>query len=73
MKVLEHGNFYKKNKIVDCICGCKFEYELCDIYTDTYLAYTSYPEQYRRYVRCPECGATIHLGTTQSHGITIQY
>lgn len=70
MKVLKHGNFYQQNKIVDCICGCKFEYEQKDIQTDTSLAYTSYPPQYKRYVRCPECDAKTELGITYVHGKT---
>lgn len=64
MRVLEHGNFYQQNKIVGCICGCKFEYEQKDIQTDTSLSYITCPQQYRRYVRCPECDAKIELGTT---------
>ena len=73
MKILEHGNFYKENKIIKCICGCKFEYEQSDIMTDTSLAYTTSPEQYKRYVRCPECDAKTELGTTYVHSITQRY
>ena len=73
MKVLEHGNFYQENRIIECICGCKFEYEQEDIRTDTSLAYTTCPEQYNRYVNCPECDARIELGTTFKHGITRKY
>lgn len=73
MKVLEHGNFYSENRIIDCVCGCKYEYEMDDIYTDTCLSYTTYPEQYKRYVECPECGAKTFLGNTYKHSQTIKY
>ena len=73
MKVLEHGSFYRENKIIDCICGCKFEYEMKDILTDTSLAYTTCPQQYSRYVRCPECDAKISIGNTYLYGETRKY
>ena len=73
MKVLEHGNFYQENKIIKCICGCKFEYEQNDIMTDTSLAYTTCPQQCRRYIKCPECGAVTELGTTHVHSITQRF
>lgn len=41
------------------ICGCEFEYELCDLRKeyDYSMCLTSYPAQYRyvRYVECPCC------------------
>ena len=41
------------------ICGCEFEYELCDLLKeyDYSVCLTSYPPQYRyrRYVECPCC------------------
>ena len=73
MKVLEHGNFYSENKIINCVCGCKYEYEMDDICIDTTLAHTTCPEQYRRYVECPECGAKTQIGTTYKHGQTIKF
>lgn len=73
MKVLEHGSFYKKDKIIECICGCKYQYEQNDIKTDASLVYTTCPEQYRRYVNCPECGAKTEIGTTFVHNITQKY
>lgn len=73
MKVLEHGKFYQEDKIIKCICGCKFEYEQNDIMTDTSLAYTTCPQQCRRYIKCPECGAVTELGTTYAHSITQRY
>lgn len=73
MKVLEHGDFYNENRIIKCICGCKFEYEKEDIMTDTSLAYITCPERYKRYVRCPECDAKTELGITFVHSITQKY
>ena len=61
------------NRIIKCICGCKFEYEQRDIMTDTSLAYTTCPEQYKRYVRCPECDAKTELRTTYVHSITQRF
>lgn len=71
MKVIEHGSFYRENRIIDCVCGCKFEYEQSDIYTDATLSYTTCPTQYRKYVECPECGAKTELGTTYQHNTKI--
>ena len=64
MKVLEHGNFYQENKIVDCICGCKFEYEEDDIYNDCSIELCTFPSKIRKYVQCPECGARTDIGQT---------
>ena len=41
------------------------------IYIDT-LSYTTCPEQYKRYVECPECGAKTFLGNTYKHSQTIK-
>ena len=45
------------------ICGCEFEYELCDLKKDYSgnVIYTVYPPQYgyRRYVECPCCHEKI--------------
>ena len=68
MKIIEHGNFYSENRIIDCVCGCKYEYEMDDIYIDTSL---SYPELYKRYVECPECGAKTWLGNTYKNSNSI--
>jgi len=73
MKVLKHGNYYRENKIIDCVCGCQFEYEDKDIITDTGLAYTSYPPQYDQYVICPECCSRINLSKTYCCSQTIKY
>ena len=64
MEILEHGIYYNKCSEITCGCGCKFRYETSDICIDSDLALTSCPQQYRRYVRCPECCAKIYLGDT---------
>ena len=64
MKVIEHGSFYKEDRTIRCICGCKYEYEIDDICKDALLSLTTCPEQHRRYVYCPECGARADIGTT---------
>lgn len=61
MKVLKHGKYYNENKEIDCICGCKYQYEENDIITDGRTALTTNPLQYRRYVICPECRAITYL------------
>ena len=64
MKVIKHGNFYKEDRKIQCICGCEFEYDMKDIYIDNYYELTSCPPQYKRYVLCPECNARTDIGTT---------
>lgn len=64
MKILEHGNFYTENKIITCSCGCKFEYETSDIYSDNSIAYPTCPPQIQTYVLCPECNSRINLNKT---------
>ena len=61
MEILEHGIYYEENKIINCSCGCKFEYETSDIYSDNSLAYTTCPPQIQTYVLCPECNSRINL------------
>ena len=74
MKVLKHGNYYKENKIIDCVCGCQFEYESRDIVTDYSLVHTSNPIQYDQYILCPECNARINLSKTYlSNSQTVKY
>ena len=51
MKILKHGIYYKIDKTLTCVCGCKFEYTSC-------------PQQVQTYVLCPECNARIHLSKT---------
>lgn len=68
MKVLEHGNFYEENRIIDCICGCKYEYEIEDIYNDDSLELWTTPPRIKRYVKCPECGARTDIATTYKYG-----
>lgn len=72
MKVLEHGKFYQENRIIDCICGCKYEYEQEDILTNLSLGYLTNPPQYKRYIECPECGARTEIGTTYKYGQTVK-
>ena len=64
MKVLKHGNYYRENKIIECICGCKFEYDNEDIKTDLNLIYTTNPPQYQQFVLCPECNSRNDLSKT---------
>ena len=64
MKILEHGIYYKIDKTLTCVCGCKFEYETSDIYQDTIFAFTSCLQQVQTYVLFPECNARIHLSKT---------
>lgn len=74
MKVLKHGNYYRENKKLECVCGCEFEYEDIDIVIDYSLAYTSSPMQYEQYVLCPECKSRINLSRTYlSNSQTIKY
>lgn len=61
IKILKHG---KKNFITTCPgCGCKFEYEPEDLEIDRSICLTSYPVQYNRVVKCPECGRKIYHDT----------
>lgn len=62
MKILEHGIYYTENKIITCLCGCRFECETSDIYKDNSLAYTTCSQQIQTYVLCPECNSKINLG-----------
>lgn len=61
MKVLKHGIYYNENKEIECNCGCKYEYEEIDVIIDGLVALTTNPQQYRRYVICPECKAKTYL------------
>ena len=69
MKILEHGRYYIENRITNCMCGCKFEYEIEDIFIDKTLTYTSNPPQNEEYVLCPECNARINLGKRYAYNI----
>lgn len=60
MKVLEHGWIYnEKHNIIECECGCKYEYNKEDIketpqmFFDWDLKWQYYLTYY---VECPECG-----------------
>lgn len=64
MKILKHGKKFNKEKIVTCdLCGCKFEYDNNDTETEKSFCFTSFPPQYKTYVKCPECDKEICLGT----------
>lgn len=63
MEVLEHGDFFERNNVVKCMCGCKFKYDITDIIIDDTIALTTSPQQYKKYVKCPECEANIIIGT----------
>lgn len=67
MKVIKHGNFYKENRTVKCICGCEFEYDTDDIESEYEIIYTTLPRQLTRYVLCPECGARTDIGKTYKY------
>ena len=41
-------------------CGCEFEYDIDDVYTDHTIALTTCPVRFERYVRCPCCGKHLH-------------
>ena len=61
INILEHGT--KSKFVTICTeCGCKFEYDFEDTELDTTQCLTSYPAQYRRFVRCPECGHHLFHG-----------
>lgn len=54
MKILKHGKYHKKNRIVICeVCGCKFKYKTTEIKKENPR------EPFRYYIHCPECKA-IH-------------
>lgn len=60
IKIIKEGKPENYKFRVTCpICGCVFEYELCDLVKkySTGIIYTTYPAQYgyTRYVECPCC------------------
>lgn len=63
MKILKHGNKFARNKIITCMCGCKFEYDEDDIMKDKELCFATFPPTLKTYVKCPECDAEIILST----------
>lgn len=58
MKVLKHGRYYVTEGIMNCDCGCKFEYTNKDIY----IAVTNESMLIEnKYVKCPECNKLISI------------
>lgn len=60
IKIIKEGKLENYRFTKTCpICGCEFEYELCDLKKeyDYSVCLTTYPAQYRyiRYVECPCC------------------
>lgn len=64
MKVLKHGKYYNENKEIECVCGCKYQYDDKDIIVEDTIALTTNPQQYQRYVICPECRTKTYISTT---------
>lgn len=49
------------NNVIECVCGCKFEYEVNDIWQNTNNGFpTTAVSNYDKYVICP-IGGTRHL------------
>lgn len=64
LRIIKHGNKYSENKIAICpLCGCEFEYDNNDTGIEKAFCFTSFPPEYKTYVKCPECDKEICLGT----------
>ena len=60
MRIIKEGNQDNVAKF-DCTkCGCKFECEQDEFWTETTFVLTSYPEQYYVYANCPVCHKVCH-------------
>ena len=59
IKVIKHGQKPKWTKTCPH-CGCEFEYEAEDLENDYSFSLNTYPSQYRRYIKCPDCGEKLY-------------
>lgn len=58
IKILKHGKYFKKDKILECEnCGCTFKYDGKDLKT----APTAKLFKYTRYLVCPECDSNVQF------------
>ena len=64
MRIIKEGNQDNVAKFDCAKCGCKFECEQDEFWTETTFVLTSYPAQYYVYANCPVCHkvcrSTIH-------------
>ena len=77
IQIIKEGKLENYKFKTTCpVCGCEFEYELCDLHKkyDFGRCLTSYPPQYmyKRYVTCPCCGENIFHDSGSDFGDTPQ-
>ncbi len=76
MEILEHGNNYYNDDSGTIICencNCKYKYDKNDIIVDATYSLTSYPAQYKRYIKCPECYSKVFLSNIYENHIPQLY
>ena len=71
MKITKHGKTGETKKFVCGNCGCEFEAEKDEYWTDRNNYLCSVPPQYTTYTCCPECKKVVSSSRTTVEGYKI--